>query len=219
MSLTPYYDDGRGIVIYHGDCRDILPHVTADVVVTDPPYGTGWVRGGGSVGVFNAKHERPDWDVWTTDWLRSVRASCAYGIVFGPTGRSRELAGIAGNLWIYRKTNPRPNGPACEPLGVWPFPELREFVAYNGDTPNHPCEKSVSLMRALIWFTPQTGTIIDPFMGSGSTLVAAKQLGRKAIGIEIEERYCEIAAKRLAQEVLPLEPAEPEPTQHRLVDL
>jgi len=211
---TPYYSHA-GITIYHGDCRDILPHVTADVVVTDPPYGTGWVRGGGSVGVFNAVHERPEWDEWTTDWLLDLRSRCRMGCVFGPSSRSRELATIAGNLWVYRKTNPRPNGPTCEPLGVWPFTELREFVAYNGDTPNHPCEKPIELIVALLRMT--TGTILDPFMGSGTTLVAAKQLGRKAIGIEIEERYCEIAVKRLAQEVLPLTPIESEPEQKEML--
>lgn len=212
--ITPYYSHA-GIVIYNADCRDILPHVTADVVVTDPPYGTGWVRGGGDVGVFVANHERPSWDRWTTDWLIDLRDRMKMGIVFGPSGRSRELIGIAGNLWIYRKTNPRPGGPSCEPLGVWPFGELREFVAYNGDTPNHPCEKPVDLMKTLIAHT--AGPILDPFMGSGTTLVAAKQLGRKAIGIEIEERYCEIAVKRLAQEVLPLTSPVPEPQQQELL--
>lgn len=215
MSLpTPYYDHA-GITIFCGDCRNILPHVTADVVVTDPPYGTGWVRGGGSVGVFHALHEQPEWDIWTTDWLRDLRSRCRMGCVFGPPSRSGELATICGNLWIYRKTNPRPNGPACEPIGVWPFTELREFVAYNGDTPNHPCEKSVELVKALI--TRTAGAVLDPFMGSGTTLVAAKQLGRRAIGIEIEEKYCALAVKRLAQEVLPLGLAEPELTQQGLL--
>ena len=211
---TPYYSHAA-ITIYHGDCRDILPHVTADVVVTDPPYGTGWVHGGGAVGVFVPVHNQPKWDIWTTDWLIELRDRMKMGVVFGPSSRARELAGITGNLWIYRKTNPRPNGPNCEPIGVWPFGELREFVAYNGDNLNHPCEKPLEVMKALIAYT--SGPILDPFMGSGTTLVAAKQLGRKAIGIEIEERYCEIAVKRLAQEVLPLEPSTPEPTQQEFI--
>jgi DNA modification methylase len=75
-------------------------------------------------------------------------------------------------------------------------------LAFNSHRRLHPNEKPLDLMARLI--QPTTGTILDPFMGSGTTLRAAKDLGRKAIGIEIEERYCEIAAERLAQEVLPL---------------
>jgi site-specific DNA-methyltransferase (adenine-specific) len=80
----------------------------------------------------------------------------------------------------------------------------------------HPCQIPTALMRHVLRLFD--GDIIDPFMGSGTTLVAAKQLGREAIGIEIEERYCEIAVKRLAQEVLPLTAPAPEPRQGDMLE-
>lgn len=78
------------------------------------------------------------------------------------------------------------------------------FTATHQATSDHPCERPVALYRWALNYIPpaRAGLVLDPFMGSGTTLRAAKDLGRKAIGIEIEERYCEIAARRMAQEVL-----------------
>ena len=203
--MKAYYQHA-GITIYHGDCREILPQVFGDVIVTDPPYGTGWVRGGGDVGEFHAKHERPDWDVFSVDWINP-----SYGrtwAVFCPKNRASEVGECfdKSGILFYRKTNPRPNGPDVEAIVTnfvpWAADRL-EFSAYNGDSPLHPCQKPLELME---WVICEVSTpydlIVDPFMGSGSTPQAAKKTGRKAIGIEIEEKYCEIAAKRLSQEVL-----------------
>lgn len=73
-----------------------------------------------------------------------------------------------------------------------------------GQDKRHIAEKPIELLNVLVKFAREDEVVLDPFMGAGSTLIAAKNLGRKAIGIEIEERYCEIAAERLSQEVLPL---------------
>jgi hypothetical protein len=218
--VKPYYSDSY-VTIYHGDCREILPGLVKPVgqaVVSDPPYGTGWVRGGGKVGEFNAKHEQPDWDVWTTDWIR-VAPYVIAGAVFSPLSRAAEIREYVAHdrekPWIYRshastvywrKTNPRPNGPDRDAITVWPayLPEGIEFRSYNGDTPHHPCQKPLDLMMWVLGFLDARLRIVDPFAGSGSTLIAAKALGRKAIGIDFDERYCEIAAQRMSQEVLNL---------------
>ena len=83
-----------------------------------------------------------------------------------------------------------------------PFVMLQEHGGIHKEPRWHPTQKPVRLMRELVGLFSSPGQVVlDPFMGSGTTLVAAKKLGRKAIGIEIEEKYCEIAAKRLSQEV------------------
>jgi site-specific DNA-methyltransferase (adenine-specific) len=207
--IAPYYSEG-GIVIYHADCRSILPSLAAaSVVITDQPYGTGWVRGGGDVGEFNAKHERPEWDVFALDWLTLIQRPRRVA-VFTPVSRAEETSNTLPNRAIcyYRKTNVRPGGIAREAIIVSPAPRVDmpwDFTTYNGDSPYHPCQKPLDLMRWLVLLTSDAGdVIVAPFMGSGTTLRAAKDLGRKAIGIEISEQYCEIAARRLSQEVLQL---------------
>lgn len=206
--MKPYYQDDY-VRLYCGDCRAILPTITEAVsVVTDQPYGTGWVRGGGKVGEFNARHEQPEWDVWDLSWVDLVRHPMA-GAVFGPYSRAAELRlslPHPGNLVWWRKTNPRPNGPDREPIYVWPthLPEGLEFAAYNGDTPLHPNQKPLALMMWVLGFVPSAFPILDPFSGSGTTLVAAKTLGQRAIGIERNPDYCRTIAERLSQSVLTL---------------
>lgn len=212
--LTPYYSHG-GITIYHGDCRDILPFVTADVVVTDPPYE-------GREDLF------PTEGVFDTV-LGLVEAHKA--LVFWPcVGR---LPGNPDAIHVWRKTVPiHPNSDYGTTRGnhyervlsfglgrgsrIYTFASIMpNFAAVAEERTGHPTQKPSGLLRELVMLT--TGTILDPFMGSGTTLVAAKQLGRQAIGIEIEERYCEIAVKRLAQEVLPWHEPEPQPEQPSLL--
>lgn len=178
-----------------------LPDGCVDAVITDPPYGTGWVRGGGSVGVFHAKHERPDWDVFSTAWIRAKLSD--EWIVFCPKSRCVDVSRsfTSSGLAHYRKTNPRPNGSDLEAIVISPAPwdwKRLELDAYNGDCPLHPCQKPLQILEWLIGET-DAATILDPFCGSGTTLVAAKKLGRHFLGFEISEAYVQIARKRLAE--------------------
>jgi site-specific DNA-methyltransferase (adenine-specific) len=221
----PYYTDDS-CTIYHADCREILPALTADAFVTDPPYGialrTKMVRnrGGGShpVGQASVLYADDPAEVATliTQVMPLLRASAARGAIFcGPA-----------MLWQY----PEPDGigavylPAGTGISRWGFVGWQPILYYGacpylatgqGNRPNsfpgrgtaaavdHPCPKPVEWMHWAVERVTLPGhLLIDPFMGSGTTLRAAKDLGRKAIGIEVEERYCEVAAQRLGQEVL-----------------
>lgn len=203
--VEPYYEHA-GITIYHGDCREILPHVEADVVVTDPPYGAGCApRGGRFSGTMDLDSaQRPAWDKFDAGWASLWRGPAA---VFCAERSVYMLGSAIGadGLLLYVKSNPNPLGSSYEPCVTRGFrscgkKHITAYNAFNGQV--HPTQKPVEVMRFVLGHAPP-GVVLDPFMGSGTTLRAAKDLGRKAIGIEIEERYCEIAAKRLAQEVLP----------------
>jgi DNA modification methylase len=204
----PYYDHA-GITIYHGDCREILPQARSDLVLTDPPYGIGsWSATGGNSLREEEVAEINRWDICPDEeTLRRVIGAAGYAIIWG----GNYMADILG----------RTRAPLVWDKGIrgmhfadgeiawtnFDFGTLRIYrlCIASADTKGsrvHPTQKPLELMQWCLGFVD--GTVLDPFMGSGTTLVAAKNLGRKAIGIEIEERYCEIAAKRLAQEVLPL---------------
>jgi site-specific DNA-methyltransferase (adenine-specific) len=230
MLPEPYYDRD-GITIYHADCRDVLPRLDwrlGDVVCTDPPYGTGgWRRmepGRGDDPTASLIVEA--WDDGAVDWLQSCHADAA--LVFWPAARTRHLleaadkAGLTKHRGLYlRKPDPKPQVNNRIRWSVEPIWCLSRdgFVLYGGDdwheasTPRanrdreatgHPYQKPLSALRWLLAKLPEGSRVIDPFAGSGTAIVAANALGIPAIGIEIEERYCEIAVKRLQQAVLPL---------------
>lgn len=213
--MKPYYDDGRGIVIYHGDCREILPHLPkVDLVLTDPPYGIDHPcdfhsRGRGALALCR-DYPKVNGDNKPFDPAPWLAMPC---ILWGGNHYASRLPDSGGWL-VWDKERPDDLDQAtCELAwsnvvkGVRRLRYLWNGMIRKGDDElYHPTQKPVELMAwclQLRW-TADLETILDPFMGSGTTLRAAKDLGRKAIGIEIEERYCEIAARRLAQEVLAL---------------
>ena len=211
MSLpTPYYhDEQAGITIYLGDCREILPHLEpVDLVLTDPPYGIARVwKGGASSGwgkSSEATEERNAWDAEapTAETLAAVIAKATASIIWG--GNYFDLPKSRG--WLVW-TKPERNFTLSEAELAWTSRDtvIRIWDGIRSDPGReHPTQKPLDLMKWCLQSFPSASTILDPFMGSGTTLRAAKDLGRKCIGIEIEEKYCEIAVNRLRQEVLPL---------------
>jgi DNA modification methylase len=206
---TPYYDDGKGIVIYHGDCRDILPHLPkVDLVLTDPPYGLGKRLTGGSHGEWSGGFTiSPEWDHETIskDCIQQILALANHAIIWG--GNYYDLEPVRG--WLaWDKMQDHSSGHFEMAWTTLDIPtrsfRLSRCEAYSQMNKEHPTQKPLDLMKWCLNFLPKSQTILDPFMGSGTTLRAAKDLGRQCIGIEIEEKYCEIAARRLGQEVLDL---------------
>lgn len=218
--MKPYFQD-ESCTIYHGDCRDVLPGLEFDVVVTDPPYGIGWSLGDGfGVGGHSAPISGDD-DTSARDWVRA-RYPDVPTVMFGsdrmppPIGTVATLVFAKPTIACGRIGVSLPWLRNWEPIfvcGEWPktipcrssIIETSELAAsgYSGYSTRagHPHAKPLDVLYSLLQAAPW-GAVCDPFMGSGTTLRAAKDLGRKAIGIEIEERYCEIAAKRLSQQVL-----------------
>jgi site-specific DNA-methyltransferase (adenine-specific) len=215
--VKPYYQDDA-VTIYHGDCREILPDIEADVLVTDPPYGTAArLTRGRTAGRWKGATVANDHSVEARDSMLSMWVARP-AIVFGSWKQPRPSGFRAVLVWD--KGNHVGSGDLAFPWKASSWEEIYVLgegftgsrtagvLRFNAISPNfvkrdHPTEKPIRLMRELVSKCPK-GTVLDPFMGSGTTLRAAKDLGRKAIGIELEERYCEIAAQRCAQDVLDL---------------
>lgn len=220
-SMKPYYQDDF-VTLYHGDCIELADLWTcADVLVTDPPYGRAWKQGhlkgharnAASAGIANDTTTDAR-DRALTAW-GSERQAIAFGdlMLAPPAGTKHVLiyqkdatCGLRGAIGGIRRDTE-----AIYLLGKWPsgiggrtsvFSTRHQITGGHGAVAKaggHPHTKPGDVMEELVKMT--SGTVADPFAGSGSTLVAAKNLGRRAIGVELEEKYCEIIAKRLSQEV------------------
>lgn len=218
---TPYYEDDL-VTLYHGDCREITEWLAADVLVTDPPYGRAWRQGR-----INGHHSDNIGQGIANDGSTAVRDEALQlwgdrlAIAFGdlmlpkPTGtrlvgayRKPVDAGLRGAMGGLRR-----DLEAIYLIGPWPSgiggrSSLFATGASNIGNPvgivasagGHPHAKPQDVMEGLLSLAQ--GVVADPFAGSGSTLIAAKSTGRRAVGVEVDERYCEIAARRLAQDVL-----------------
>lgn len=216
--MKPYYQDDL-VTLYHGDCLEITDWLAADVLVTDPPYGMGY-ESNFNRDKRNAKVGRKV----SADASPEVRdeAILAWGerpaVVFGRWNVDRPRSTVARLVWDrgYHGMGDLsfPWGPADEEIYVLGrgFSGSREpnvirvhaLMSGDRERPDHPTPKPIPLMERLISKCPP-GVIADPFAGSGSTLIAAVNQGRRAIGVELEERYCELIAKRLSSQTMTLD--------------
>lgn len=218
--MKPYFED-ESVTLYHGDAIQIDEWLTADVLVTDPPYGIEW-----KAGALNDKRItrqqsvqsiHADEDVIVRDTALKLWGSKP-AIVFGSWRKPRPENTTHRLIWHKANRQPGITSAAWYPIEEeiyvlgkgftgGPTPNLITTSEHRGSEPGrvgHPTPKPIGLMESLISKCPE-GVIADPFAGSGATLIAARNLGRKAIGIEYEEKYCELIAKRLSQQAFDLE--------------
>lgn len=188
-----------------GDAYAELPRLEPGaVVITDHPFGTGWVKGKGRMGEFVAQRERQAWDVFTTGWISLVNAPKQIAVIT-PNSRLDETKKALNSEAVgwYVKTNPRPKGPDRDPIVFLHPPEEPgpwEFSAYNGDTEFHPCQKPLELMRWLVRLTSEPGDlVVDPFCGSGTTGAACVAEGRDFIGIDVDPHNCAVSEARISR--------------------
>jgi DNA modification methylase len=218
--MTPYYEQS-GVTIYHGSALAVLDEFDAswgerrfDLLLTDPPYGIGEARGK------NASRGRlavakdfgvSAWDDRPADeGIALARRLCRWHVIFG--GNYYDLP--PSSCWlVWDKDNGESDFADCE-LAWTNLQKAVRRLTYRWagmlqqpgrpkEQREHPTQKPEAVMVWALTQAPTTvTTVLDPFMGSGTTLVAAKRLGKQAVGIEREEKYCEIAARRLQQESL-----------------
>jgi site-specific DNA-methyltransferase (adenine-specific) len=215
VPVRPYYSDDR-VTIYHGDSRLIWPMLPkCDLLLTDPPYGIAFNATEQQLpGATERDRIKGDDDIELARWLCGMLWHAEEAVIFG-ANCFPQLLPHRGRWICWDK---RITEAADKMLGsafelAWcsrtsGFDRIVRklhggVVNADGGKRVHPTQKPSGLFKQIIGdMFPKAETIVDPFMGSGSVLLAAKLEGRKAIGIEVEEQYCEAAAKRLSQGVL-----------------
>ena len=210
--------DGAARLIL-GDCRDLLPTLgRVDCVLTDPPYGIGYAANPiVGKGKRQSNHERKEWDEAPVDL--SILATLGVPLIIWG-GNYYPLPPSRGWLSWFKPDAP-PSLSHFELAWTNIDRTAKQFswsiAATNAERAGHPTQKPVALMRWCLGFVPDATTILDPFMGSGTTGVAAVQLGRRFIGVELDEQYFEIACRRIADALsrprLPLDEPPPRPVQ------
>jgi DNA modification methylase len=228
--VTPYHSEG-GLTIYHGDARDVLASVTSKaLMVTDPPYNVGYHYDEHH----DQLPDKEYWE-WMLSVVRRPLVFLHYPEAVITLARKMRRSPEKVVAWVYHANTPKqwrsiawfgvtpdlsldgqpyknPTDSRVQKLiaagkmaRLYDWWQIEQVKNVSREKTSHPCQIPVSLMTRILNVTPLPETVVDPFMGSGSTLVAAQRLGRTAIGIEKSEAYCEIAAKRLQQSALPLE--------------
>ncbi len=198
--MTPYYEQD-GITIYHGDCREVLPLLGGfDIVLTDPPYGIGDKMQGGTWGAVQKYADFRAWDkAPENDLLAAIIAKAPVVLIWG--GNYFSLPPSRGWLAWDKQNAVRTMSDVELAWTNQDRPAKRFSHPVATHVYGHPSEKPLALFQWCLKMFPAQ-SVFDPFLGSGTTLEAAKLAGMKAVGVEADERYCEIAAKRLAQGVL-----------------
>lgn len=226
--MSPYYDHG-GITLYLGDCREILPTLGKfDLLLTDPPYDFGHYATDTKPSIALIMESAPTAALWgypevLCGWCIEIGRAPDEWITWWPTNaaaktggrhanvpRQVETVAIFGNrLFADLVREPRARGvilgkelsETVRASDVWR--DASPGIGFNARERLHPNEKPVSVMGKLLDLCAAPGaTVVDPYMGSGPVAKACKDRGLRYVGIELVEKYCEIAAKRLAQEVL-----------------
>lgn len=213
--MKPYYQD-QSVTIYHGDCRQIVPQLgNFDLLLTDPPYGVFKKSNDGKMfgnkTIYSEDKKATQWDVKPTrEDLNTIKNACKLFVIWGGNYFADSLGACPGILVWNKKTgnNSYADGEAAfsnvsGTMRIFTHQWCGAFKdSERGKKAMHPTQKPLEVIKWCINLAGNVQTILDPYAGSGTTGRAAKDLGKQAVLVEMDEQYCEIAAQRMAQEVL-----------------